>query len=191
MTVCRPFLNTSFLFFCPFPFRAMSTVPLELPTRKNTIGKVRAASLMPYIMTPGSVIRQTFVDQIKPLFDNTSPSFAMPFSSKTRVGLWVGTTPQTKRFVEIAIDSTAETWAFPLTQVESLEEATPYGLALELFRRKLIAKIPSRNWGLFYVTYDNGMTWWNAREFKYLVAACFDRPIGKEDGRRRPLRVAA
>ncbi len=195
------FSYTTFPTFTP-TFLAMSTIPLQFPTRKSTISKTTADDCMRGLkigkyknssedgMDCEDRIR--IINRIKSIFDNKAPEFNLPFSTKTRVGLWIGTGSNTKQFKEIDIDTKTGAWIFTLPDGDKLVAKSAHGLLLELSRRNMISKTSQTdNWGKFYVTWQGVNIWWSAREWKYYVAGVFDTPVGKEDGRRRPLRVAA
>jgi len=161
---------------------------ISYPSKKNTIGKIRAAGIIRNIQNPEFEFRQMCINNIKSVFDNNTPRFDLPFSAKTRIGFWIPTGPDTKQFKEIDVNTETGTWTYVMSNGEPLIAKSSHGLLLELSRRDLIGRTTqTNNWGKFYVTFNDGKDWWNACEWKYYVAECFGMPIGKEAGRRRPV----
>jgi hypothetical protein len=155
------------------------------PTPKTTFGKTRAAAAIRHVLDP-TELNQLSINSIKRVFNNNVPDCTMPFSENTRVGLWIGIDSKMKQFKEVDIGLDTHTWSLTIDNLEPFVANSPHGLGLKLSRRDMLPQTAQTdNWGLFYVTVDNGKTWWNAREWKFYVAACFGVTIGKEKGRRR------
>lgn len=84
-----------------------------------------------------------------------------------------------KKFYDVEIDITNNTWTCLVKGEPPVTGRNPYNLLQNMYDRHLVPRTyASNNHGAFVVTYDGGSTWYNALEWKYYVANCLGiKPI--------------